>query len=305
MSKRRNTNYRNPNRLEVPEGWQWFNHYYNYLKLLSLQLFEWKGLPDSIDPRYLETRLQSFGYVGFYRDKNLGYLLLEGAHTGILNVYGNPTDFIVSNPVYQKQFKLYNYSDPLPSEKNRDKYGVLLYNNDFRTSTNNSLRLFAQELAQLKEIISVNVNAQKTPVLIIGTDETKLSVQNMYNQYEGNAPAIFIDKQLDVDALKVLRTDAPYVTDKLNVQKNAVWNEIMTFLSIENANQDKKTRMLVDEVNGNNQQVSASGNVFLKTRREFCEMVNRLYPDLNISVELSAKGIEMLEQAKEKEVGEN
>jgi hypothetical protein len=287
MARNRNRNsYKTANDVAGMRDMNYYTHYYQYLTALAYQLFEWEGLPPSVDPRYLEMSLHQYGYVGFYKSPTLGYVAVQGAVSGMIDHYLLPTKYHVNTPAYQDTFNLYNYKDMLPTGEELKKTGIVIWNNDMHFGTLPSLQMFAQDLAELKEIIRINQNAQKTPIHIIANDLNRLSLMNLYNQIDGNSPVIVTNESLASDGIQVFKTDAPFVVDKLNTQKNAVWNEVMTYLGINNANLEKRERMITSEADSNDEQIQASANVFLKSREEACERINELYPDLEVSVKI-------------------
>lgn len=238
--------------------------YYNRLTELALSMFEWKNLPDSIDPRFLEMCLFSDGMAVFFEDEALGYLALQCMIGGQLNVYRIPTD--------RRAYATNGYNRQL-SEKD----SVIIFNNYLHTNSMLDVEMFSKRLYNLDRAIDVNANAQKTPVLLQCDEAQRLTMVNLYKQYEGNEPFIFGNKALDVNGLKVLKTDAPYVADKLYELKVQYWNEALTYLGISNINTVKKERMITDEVTRNQGGVVASRYSRLQSRREACEKINAMF----------------------------
>lgn len=277
--------YMNPNQIQKHEGNRYYWHYVKYLSQLTFQLFEWENLPKTVDPRYMEMMLHTHGYVGFFHDETLDYMAVQGSAGVKINRYLQPTVFKTATPDYtNRSFNIYNFGDNLELV-DKEKTGVVIWNNDMHLPSMDSIMMFAQDLAELKEIIRINQNAQKTPVLITAEDTNKFSMMNIYNQYEGNAPVIVANKHFDPKSINVFKTDAPFVVDKLNDQKNAIWSEFMTWLGINNSNIDKKERLVQAEATSNDEQIEASGNIMLKARQEACERINQLY-GLNLSVRM-------------------
>ena len=112
----------------------------------------------------------------------------------------------------------------------------------------------------------------------------RLTLVNLYKEYEGNAPVIFGDKNLDINGLKVLKTDAPYVADKVHQLKTEIWNEALTYLGVSNINVQKKERMITDEVTRNMGGTYASRYSRLNARQEAADKINKMF-GLNIEVE--------------------
>lgn len=238
--------------------------YYNRLTELALSMFEWKNLPKTVDARFLEMCLFQDGMCVFFQDEVLGYLGLQCMIGGKLNVYRIPMD--------RKAYATNGYQRDLDGTNS-----VIIYNNYLHTNAMLDVEMFSKRLYNLDRAIDVNANAQKTPVLIQCDESQRLTMKNLYKQYEGNEPFIFGSKGLDANGLKVLQTGAPYVADKLYELKTQIWNEALTYLGISNVNTVKKERMVTDEVTRNLGGTVASRYSRLESRRDACRQINEMF----------------------------
>ena len=249
--------------------------YYNRLTELALSMFEWTGLPKSVDPRFLEMCLFADGKAVFFKDPAMadeyggeGYLALQVAIEGQLNVYRIPTK--------RRAYATSGYN------KNLDQHdSVIIFNNFMHTNAKLDVEMFSRRLYNLDRIIDVNANAQKTPVLIKCTEDERLTMKNLYMQYDGNEPFIFGESDLNANGLTVLKTDAPYVADKIYQLKTQIWNEALTYLGIMNVNSVKKERLITDEAVRNSGGTIASRYSRLEARRMACKQINEMF-GLNI-----------------------
>ena len=247
-----------------------YMQYYNRLTELSISMFEWKNLPDTIDPRFLELTLFSDGMSVFFRDDDLGDLALQCMISGQLDVYRIPINRVA--------YATNGYRHNLDNTNS-----VIIFNNMLHTNSMLDVEMFSRRLYNLDRAIDVNANAQKTPVLIQCDENQRLTMKNLYEQYDGNQPFIFGDKALNTNGLKVLKTDAPYVADRLYELKTQIWNEALTYLGISNTNIMKKERMITDEVQRNQGGVIASRYSRLDSRKQACKKINEMF-GLNIDV---------------------
>ena len=245
-----------------------FMQYYNRLTELSVSMFEWKNLPESIDERFLELTLFGDGMAVFFKDEVIGYLALRTMIGGQLNLYQIPT--------IRTAYASNGYNEILDENNS-----VLIFNNLIHTNSMLDVEQFSKRLYNIERAIDINANAQKTPILITCDEHDRLTLKNMYMKYEGNEPFIFGDKSLNPNALKVLTTNAPYVADKLYTLKTQIWNEALTYLGISNINITKKERLITDEVTRNQGGVKASRNSRLYARKQACKQINAMF-GLNI-----------------------
>lgn len=244
--------------------------YYTRLKNIALSAFKWENLPDTCNERFLEETLFHYGRAVFVKDPYMSFLNLKVNASDILNVYNEPKSYHAFGVGYSKHYD---------AEK-----CVYIRNNYQQTPTDTTIMLFAERLAKIEIAIETNINAQRTPVLVRCDEKTRTSLTAVYDQYEGDKPVIFGTKALQEKPLEVLTTGAPYVSDKLREDKRAVWNEALEFLGINtNPSDKKKERLIVSEVDSNNEQIDIQAETMLLCREKACEEINKMF-GLNVSV---------------------
>ena len=228
--------------------------YYAQLLEIAISRFNWINLPDTVDARFLELALNTKGFALFFKDEDIGYLGMNTTIGGQLNNY--------NIPINRQAFASNGY------KANRTiKDSVIIWNNLIHTNGQLKLLEFSKDLYNLECIIRTNANAQKTPLMILCDERTRLTMENLY-----------------VTSIQAMNTQAPYLADKLYQLKTNIWNEALTFLGIPNVSVTKKERMLSDEVNRMQGGVFASRDSATEARKQACREINKMF-GLNIDVE--------------------
>ena len=231
---------------------------------MAVSRFEWKGLPDTVDTRYLELALLTDGKAVFFYDEVLGYLALRCAIGGQMSVYRIPLN--------RRAYAANGYQKSLT-----EKDSVIIFNNMLHTNSIYALEIYAKKLYNLDRAIEVNANAQKTPILVQCDENQRLTLKNAYMKFDGNEPVIYGDKNLNPNSLKVFQTGAPYVADRLFQLKTEIWNEALTYLGISNLNISKKERLITDEVTRNQGGIIASRFSIEEARKQGCKEIEKIF----------------------------
>ena len=252
---------------------QSYLYYYNRLLDLAISCFKWLNLPESIDERFLELTLITTGKAVFFKEDVIGeYLALKCAVGGELDFNNIPTKRNAIAP------NGYNNSDL------NNTNSVLIYNNRLHSNTSYELINFAKRLANLDRVIDVNAQNQKFPLIITCDENERLTFENLYMKIAGNQPVIYGAKGLDLNGIKVLKTDTPYIADRIYELKTQIWNEALSFLGIANLNVIKKERLIKDEAIQNMGGTISSRNSRLESRKKACAEINAMF-NLNLDCE--------------------
>lgn len=245
--------------------------YYDMLVNIGMNVFKWENVPDTIDVRYLELKLMTKGKVLFFKDDVLDKFLCLPTATG------GPFDFY-NIPKYRKAYANNGYQF-----EGNESNSVIIYNNYLRKPDIFNIQEYAKRLYDIQRTIDVNIRAQKTPVMILADENTRLSMINLYEKFDGNQPYVMVDKEMGARPFSTLNTEAPFVAPKLMDLKHEVWNEALTYFGISNVNTVKKERLISDEVARNMGGIEANKNVRLNARKQACELINNMF-GLNMDV---------------------
>lgn len=242
---------------------QTYGYYYDRLVNLAISRFEWINMPDTVDVRFLELSLCFAGAAIFVNDEIAGIHGLRMLPSGPFDVYGYPW--------YRTA---YGYNGLNIYCTGYDS--VLVYNNMLRKPEYQNLQMFARRLYNYDRVADINVNAQKTPILILCDEGQRLTAKNVYMQYDGNEPVIMGNKKFNPEAIKVLKTDAPFNAGQINELKNRVWNEALTYLGIYNLDRKSATvtNLEVTRMQGGTIASRFSG---LEMRQTACRQANDMW----------------------------
>lgn len=270
---------------------------YWYYRLIEIALngIKWKNLPPEIDPRYLELALLFCGSAIFFRDEDAGFAVWRFAPIGTFNHYRDPR----RRRAIPEMGNVYNRT--LTEEDS-----VIIWNNLTRTPDTLALRHYARKIANVDRTIDVNVRVQKTPKLVLCTEQQRVTFENLIDKYDGNLPFIFGNKTLkEAGSIEVLDTSAPFVANDLSALKRQLIAEAWTYFGVENSSSEKKERLVSDEVTSNLGAVEMARECRLNARRQACDQINRMFADYltkPVSVEYNAPDTTLSEPVSEEEV---
>ena len=243
----------------------------NHYQMLALNRYKWENLPNGIESRYIEQMLYDNGECAMFDHPDLGLCVLRSSSRENLNIYGEPTKLTLTG---------FNEHRVVMMDE-----CVRIMNNDLALPTLPNIVYYARRMAEIDDIIMQNLRQQRVPYLFATDENNSFSMKSLYDRMYQGEPAIFIDKEMlkgEPENVMVIPTAAPYLVDKLQIQKQEMERELLTFLGINNT-LEKKERLLQDETNSNNQFIKMSSDIGFKQRQLACEQINEMF-GLNVRV---------------------
>ena len=249
-----------------------FRVVYNKFKMLARCKIEWNDLPDVINPKHIERFLFDDGKSIFFRDPKMSFMCLQAHDDGKVNPYGDPIGYWAVGHGYRKYFTADNC--------------VIIENNPMRIATHDFVMHYVNKITESERTMDVNIKACKTPFIFACDDKDVLTFKRIFQQVDGNTPAIFADKGLNLDAITAFNTGVKFLGNELQDYKKSVENELLTLLGYDNLAVDKKERVNLSEANSNNQITQSFAELQLRSRQEACDRINEMY-GLNVSVKFA------------------
>lgn len=246
-----------------------FKVLYEKFRVLACSSYEWEGLPEGIEEKHIERYLFDHGKAIWFRDPEMSYMCLEAQTSGQLNVYGEPVKWFASG---------FNYHRQMDAD-----HCVIIDNNPIRLSTQDIVMFYVNKIVEAERTMDVNIKACKTPYVFACDDKDVLTFKRIFQEVDGNVPALYVDKGLNLDSIDVFQTNVKFMGNDLMDYKKSVENELLTFLGFNNLAVDKKERVNLSEANSNNQMTQSFADLQLESRKKACERINEMY-GLNVSV---------------------
>ena len=241
--------------------------------------FEFGGVPDTWDYDYLLENLFMYGYLAI-TDTSIGVIPLRCGVTGI-NVFDHPTTAIFANPV------LGNFERNLYGDNPATDCALVKLQYDFMGAMP-IINRYAALLALCDNSISVNLRNSKVAFIgFVSSKQQAATVEKMYSDIDRGKPAVYVKRGDGITSEDIYynHVKETYIANDVQLLKQSIKNDFLTEVGLNNANTDKRERLIVDEVNANNDEVQANVQHWLDNIREGLRRANSLF-GLDLSVKL-------------------
>ena len=217
-------------------NWRTYQMYLREMLTLAENVFEFENLPDFIDVAFLNKKLLRDGSIAFFKDEYLGVIALPYTVMGTLDIYQRPQKImaIAPNGSYRRIL-------------NPDEY-IIMYDNNGRYPLFLDITQYAERIALDTRTIDINILQQRTPRFWKTSSDKEKSIRNIINNVDGLENTVLTYDDINLDDIQLVLEPAPYVADKIDIQKEKIWNEFLRLIGIANMNFQKKERNIKDEV---------------------------------------------------------
>lgn len=223
------------------------------------------------------------GFMCITYEEKFGYIFQPCTLYGI-DLYYNPVNCVISNPKLQKQYKIHEDCEVL--KLTPDFMGVF-----------DIITRFASMLSNLDGAINTNITNSKNAYLLGGKNKTATeALKTLMDRVNNGETAVFYDKALvnqkpnadetPFQFLPIQKIKDNYIVMELLRENQTILNEFDTEIGIPSVPYQKAERMVEYEAKSKQADADSRITVWRKSLDSSLELVNKLYPDLNISYEM-------------------
>ena len=217
-----------------------FTQYMEWITSLAMSRFEYEGLPETCDARYLEECLLYFGQATIAAPEDMPdiYFSIQAAATGELTPYGKPMRWRCIGADGKTNFAA------------SWETGTFIYDRKSRANLWGKLESCAKRLARYSRTENINLMHQFTPYLVTAPEEQVQSVQNVFAQtVSGQAAVVGYEALSDLikNGIDTIDTQVEWIGDKLQTGALGTWSEVFRILGIPHLQFEKAERMITDE----------------------------------------------------------
>ena len=213
-----------------------YEMYKRQMLTLAENVFEFENLPEYIDTAFLNKKLLRTGSIAFFKDEVLGVIALPYTVLGSLDIYGRPRRIIAAAPngTYRRTL---NYGE-----------FVIMYDNNGRYPIYLDILQYAERMAMFQRVMDINIAQQKTPRFWKTKTDKEKSVRDLVNNVDSFENLVITYDDIDLNDTTLVMEPAPYISDKVDLNKDKIYNEFLRLIGIANLSFQKKERNIKDEI---------------------------------------------------------
>ena len=245
-------------------------YFRRYLLQRAMSVFKWTA-PDYWNMDYFKYILYCWGYVAIVNTNEFG-VIPQQCSLGGYNVFYAPTYAIIANP------KLKGILEPVIDKqctiiKLQPDYGGIM----------DMVAYYADQLALCGEAAAMNIQNSKLGYVVGAKSKTIAeAIKKAFDMIMAGEPLTVYDKELAGEDSPLFDTFCQnlaqnFIAEDILEAMRRIENEFCTRIGINNTNTDKKSRMLVDEVNANNEEIRTLADMWLESLKESCRKTREMF----------------------------
>lgn len=125
--------------------------------------------------------------------------------------------------------------------------------------------------------IDINIAQQRTPRFWKTKTENEKTIKDLVNNVDGYENMVITYKDLDLNDTTLTLEPAPYVADKIDLEKDKLYNEFLRLIGIANISYQKKERNISDEIQAMQGGTIASRYSRFEPRKKAIDLINEKF----------------------------